>query len=329
MKLIKKLGAVFAAALLFSAAAASVSLAARLEDVTLKFSMGSRNDCTYPELTVTLMEQTLYYVESAAFIDYVNPYTHQPGRYPTAEIVIKPAEGYAFKSSSQSYFALLGLDAKYIEARKSGDSKTLTLTVEFRTMGNSTIAPPSNVTLDNNGLASWSPVDDAGSYEVTLLRNGKADNSTKNTVTGTSLNIGSMVNRTGDYSVRVAAISRYDTKVKSSYSQSGPVLVDDSVLAGFSANAASYENGAGRWVESNGNYWYENPDGTWPASGWQEIDGSWYFFNSQGYRQTGWILWKNQQYYCDSDGKMLVDAITPDGYYVDGNGIWHTERTGL
>ena len=155
---------------------------------------------------------------------------------------------------------------------------------------------------------SWSPVDDAGSYEVTLLRNGKADNSTKNTVTGTSLNIGSMVNRTGDYSVRVAAISRYDTKVKSSYSQSGPVLVDDSVLAGFSANAASYENGAGRWVESNGNYWYENPDGTWPASGWQEIDGSWYFFNSQGYRQTGWILWKNQQYYCDSDGKMLVDA---------------------
>ena len=44
MKLIKKLGAVFAAALLFSAAAASVSLAARLEDVTLKFSMGSRND---------------------------------------------------------------------------------------------------------------------------------------------------------------------------------------------------------------------------------------------------------------------------------------------
>ena len=127
MKLIKKLGAVFAAALLFSAAAASVSLAARLEDVTLKFSMGSRNDCTYPELTVTPMEQTLYYVESAAFIDYVNPYTHQPGRYPTAEIVIKPAEGYAFKSSSQSYFALLGLDAKYIEARKSGDSKTLTL----------------------------------------------------------------------------------------------------------------------------------------------------------------------------------------------------------
>ena len=81
MKLIKKLGAVFAAALLFSAAAASVSLAARLEDVTLKFSMGSRNDCTYPELTVTPMEQTLYYVESAAFIDYVNPYTHQPGTY--------------------------------------------------------------------------------------------------------------------------------------------------------------------------------------------------------------------------------------------------------
>lgn len=329
MKLIKKLGAILAAAALFSAAAASVSLAARLEDVTLQFSIGSRNDCTYPELTVTPMEKTLYYVESAAFVEYVNPYTHRPSRYPTAEIVIKPTEGYTFKSSSQSYFALLGLDAKYIEARKSGDNTTLTLTVEFRAMGSSTIAPPSNVTLDSNGLVSWSPTEDAGSYEVTLLRNGKADNSTKSTVTGTSLNICSMVSRTGDYSVRVAAISRYDTKVKSAYSQSGTILIDDSVLADFSAKTKSYEEGAGRWVESNGNYWYENPDGTWPASGWQEIDGSWYFFNSQGYRQTGWILWNNQQYYCDADGKMLLDTITPDGYYVDENGIWQTERTYL
>ena len=37
---------------------------------------------------------------------------------------------------------------------------------------------------------------------------------------------------------------------------------------------------------------------------------------------TGWVLWKNAYYYCGPDGAMLTNTWTPDGYYVDGNGIW-------
>ncbi len=322
MKLAKKIGTVLTAAALFTAAAASTSFAARLEDVSLQFSVGEPNDSTYPKVTVLPMEKTLYYVDSAAFIQYVDPYTNRPNRYPIAEVVIKPTDGYTFRSSADSYFALFGGGAEYVSARKSGDSKTLTLTVEFQNMGPSSIEQPANVTLDKNGLASWYPVGDAGSYEVTIMRNGKANNPTKTTVTGTSINIGSLITRTGDYSVRVAAVSRYDAKLKSDYAYSGTVSVDDFLLADFSVNTASYAESAGQWLETNGQYWYQNPDGSWPASGWQQIDGNWYFFNSQGYRQTGWVLWNNQYYFCDADGKMLTDTVTQDGYYVDADGIW-------
>lgn len=322
MKLVKKIGITMSAAALFTAAAASAAFAARLEDVSVQFSIGEYNDTTYPKLDVIPMEETLYSVESAAFVQYVDPYTSRPNRYPTAEVVLKPAAGYTFKSSSESYFNLFGGGAEYLSARKSGDSNTLTLTVEFENMGPTSIGRPASVSLDENGLASWTPVGDAGSYEVTIMRNGKANNPTKTTVTGTSLNIGSLITRTGDYSIRVSAVSRYDAKLKSDYAYSDSITVDDSVLAKFASNTASYEETSGQWIETENGSWYQNPDGTWPASGWQQIDGSWYFFNAQGYRQTGWVLWNNQQYYCDSDGKMLADTTTPDGYYVDANGVW-------
>lgn len=322
MKLVKKIGITMSAATLFTAAAASAAFAARLEDVSVQFSIGEYNDTTYPKLDVIPMEDTLYSVESAAFVQYVDPYTNRPNRYPTAEVVLKPAAGYTFKSSSESYFNLFGGGAEYLSARKSGDSNTLTLTVEFENMGPTSIGRPVSVSLDENGLASWTPVGDAGSYEVTIMRNGKANNPTKTTVTGTNLNIGSLITRTGDYSIRVSAVSRYDAKLKSDYAYSDSITVDDSVLAKFASNTASYEETSGQWIETENGSWYQNPDGTWPASGWQQIDGSWYFFNAQGYRQTGWVLWNNQQYYCDSDGKMLADTTTPDGYYVDANGVW-------
>ena len=36
-----------------------------------------------------------------------------------------------------------------------------------------------------------------------------------------------------------------------------------------------------------------------------------------------WIYGKDHKwYYVGSDGVMLTNARTPDGYYVDANGVW-------
>ena len=86
----------------------------------------------------------------------------------------------------------------------------------------------------------------------------------------------------------MSAVSRYDGKLKSDYAYSDSISVDDSALAKFASDAASYEETSGQWIETENGCWYQNPDGTWPASGWQQIDGNWYFFNAQGYRQTGY-----------------------------------------
>ena len=78
----------------------------------------------------------------------------------------------------------------------------------------------------------------------------------------------------------------------------------------------------GNWCLDQYGWWFRYPDGSWPHNDWQCIDGTWYCFNNSGYIRYGWINWENQWYYCDSNGSMLVNTRTPDGYYVGGNGVW-------
>ena len=58
--------------------------------------------------------------------------------------------------------------------------------------------------------------------------------------------------------------------------------------------------------------------------GWLEKDGKWYYFkNDCCMAKNGWIQAKSGLwYYMQEDGSMLTDAYTPDGYYVDENGVW-------
>lgn len=57
---------------------------------------------------------------------------------------------------------------------------------------------------------------------------------------------------------------------------------------------------AGEWKQDATGWWYQNDDGGYPVSTWQEIDGKQYYFNENGY--------------------LLTNTITPDGQQVDENG---------
>jgi hypothetical protein len=73
---------------------------------------------------------------------------------------------------------------------------------------------------------------------------------------------------------------------------------------------------AGEWVETASNSWQyvENSD---LATGWKEMEGHWYYFNSDGIMQTGWIKDENnnQWYYLSKnsgvwESKPVMDEIT-------------------
>ncbi len=119
------------------------------------------------------------------------------------------------------------------------------------------------------------------------------------------------------------------------------------------------ESGYAEWKQSNGIWWLQYADGTWPYGQltndgqqiykWELINGEWYAFDTEGYAKDGWLLDADYQswFYIDinngmktgwqliegkwyyfnpisdgTKGKMYSDCYTPDGWYVDKSGAW-------
>ena len=111
------------------------------------------------------------------------------------------------------------------------------------------------------------------------------------------------------------------------------------------ANQASQAASASSWIQRNGVWAYREASGELVRNAIREINGKQYWFDAdgnmlEGWRQdsagawyylipgqgalktNSWLLYQNQWYYLGSDGKMLTDSRTPDGYLVNKEGVW-------
>ena len=74
------------------------------------------------------------------------------------------------------------------------------------------------------------------------------------------------------------------------------------------------------WVDNN---WYYLSGSGAMKTGWVYVGNKWYFLKSSGAMATGWLEWNGNWYYLNNpNGDMAVDTRTPDGYYVNSDGIW-------
>ena len=87
------------------------------------------------------------------------------------------------------------------------------------------------------------------------------------------------------------------------------------------------------WLKDKDNSFYfleneKNSNEGILSSGWKLINSNWYFLNNKhdgffGKMLTGWHWIDSKCYYFDiSNGNMLVNTKTPDGYIVNADGQW-------
>lgn len=85
----------------------------------------------------------------------------------------------------------------------------------------------------------------------------------------------------------------------------GQNTVQNTQQAALNARGA---DALGKWNADAKGWWWRNPDNSWAFNTWAWLDG-----NHDG---------TSECYYFGSDGYMLSNAATPDGYTVDENGAW-------
>lgn len=198
-------------------------------------------------------------------------------------------------------------------------------------------------------VAHWEGISGAEQYEVQLYRGNSSVTSI--TTENEQYAFGQSMRYDGNYSFRVRVIrggsrgkwsDRSDEEWFSSINGNGGGSSSSSSSSSSEKRSSSYTGtpnygpggtstassvGIGSsttpgWKQDSKGWWYMNADGSIATSGWQLIGGAWYFFGPDGYMQTGWIRWDGLWYYCGSSGAMLTDTVTPDGYRVDGSGVW-------
>lgn len=253
------------------------------------------------------------------------------GDAPIIEVTLEADNDYYFASMTSSKVTLKGDDAKYVSSRRTDSSSTLIIKLKLDELEGTMDIDDVNWEDEYSPVARWEDADGAKSYQVKLYRGSSSVGSTV-TTTNNYYNFASSITRTGEYYFRVRGVDKNSNKGE--WFESDYLYVDDDLLddikngnytnvSGSSTSATPTSSVSAGWIQDNVGWWYRFSDGSYPTNGWLQINGIWYCFDSVGYMRTGWIQAGSAWYYCDTNsGAMLVNTRTPDGYYVDANGVW-------
>lgn len=196
------------------------------------------------------------------------------------------------------------------------------------------------------------PCPKCGSMNVTVIKSNKK----KKNKTAIMLFIGSAVlaivaitfflvtffNRTskeGDEgTVSTATDSNGFASIKKTSESSKTEEITETQATDEKASENVQSSGSG-WYESGDYRYYYGEDGKY-VTGWEEIEGKWYFFNPKGIMLTGWRNIKDYRYYLDKNGAMVTGwqeiegfiyhfgtdgdlsmSQYIEGYWLDGSGV--------
>ena len=100
--------------------------------------------------------------------------------------------------------------------------------------------------------------------------------------------------------------------------------VDGTVVSGEGPGkeAANIDNG---WIQTMPGKWKYMENGK-ATTGWKQVNGLWYFMDTQGIMQTGWLFQNNLWYYLKDSGAMAINWQNVNGkwYWLSLDGAMRT-----
>lgn len=125
----------------------------------------------------------------------------------------------------------------------------------------------------------------------------------------------------GTYYYRARAYNEKTMK-KGGWMKSSDKYVVSEELAAQNRAKYGYQSRDGfGWNRDEKGWCYKTPAG-YVKSDWVHDNTHDFWMNADGYMVTGWNEVNGKWYFMNQSGEKLVNTTTPDGYKVDGNGVW-------
>lgn len=266
----------------------------------------------------------------------------KPGRKVTYTITIDAKDGYSFSKKDTRLYASNGT----LTSNNSVKSGSIEMKVNY--IPKVTLQNPENIYFEDEYEAVWDEVEYASAYEVKIYKDGSYHKTEK--ITKNKIDLSNYATDYEDITFDVRAVAK-DSDESKYLRDSEWVNCDETISSGDNTTYGSF-------IGNYDNYRFQNADGSY-ATGWQQINGSWYYFNAYAtdkpnaaiqsswafindrwyffneycMMQTGWHMIDGNWYYLDSSGAMLTGwfCAGPSGpwYYLDTNtgAMWHNTTT--
>ena len=134
------------------------------------------------------------------------------------------------------------------------------------------------------------------------------------TLEGTNVDLTEYITKEANYFYEVRATSKNSTDA--GYRRTGDYVTSED---SFVDNLGEV---GGRWRQDRTGYRYTDENGVEANNGWRYIQGTWYYFDENGYAATGWRLINGKWYYMNSECKMQTGWLNLNDkwYYTDSTG---------
>lgn len=239
------------------------------------------------------------------------------GEVPELTIYLSAKDGYYFAITKASQIKLKG--CTFVSAARQDSATTLKVCVKLDKAVGYVIGSVEEAILSDKFVCSWTPVEDAGSYEVRFML-GNATLGGTQTTKELSMDCSSMVMKAGRYHFKVRAIHKNDASVASEvWATSNDIDVSEADAKVYK-EAAEAAMSQGTWVSDKTGTKFKLPDGTFVKNAWRKINKQWYYFKADGNRATGWNQIEGAYYYFYPENGQLAVNTTIDGYELDING---------
>lgn len=110
-----------------------------------------------------------------------------------------------------------------------------------------------------------------------------------------------------------SAETNYQYRFESGAYARTQIVTIDGINYGFDANANMVKG----WLKlSDGDWYYFHPETGVQLTGWQQINGTWYYLNAEnkGAMHVGMLSHAGKKYYLDENGAMRTGSIEYNGY---------------
>lgn len=270
------------------------------------------------------------------------PESWTPGTKVDVTLTIAAINDYQFGSGCK----VRGSNATY----KSQSGDAFTRTVKFEYTAKTRLAKPQKVYLDNGYVLHWSKVSNASRYNVKIYYDEEyeyeensdltlftEDDENQNLTRARSRSVTVDQNQLDvtDY-VEVDEISnvRFVISASASSNRSSYYLASEEVTFTEKQGLVSSSTDSGSITSNNkGEMLYLDTSGS-GITGWQDIDGAWYYFETKGVAAgPGWKKIKSEWYFFGDDHKMKTGWVQLDSYWYylnesTSSGIYGAMLTG-